>query len=195
MSFVQIGFLAALGGLVIPIIIHLVFRQRPKRVELGTLRFMRIVLEHNARRRRVMRWLRLACVALLALLFARPYLLEARQGGEMTTVVVLIDQSATMELKADGARAIERAVASTKELLAGASDNSWFEIAFFDHAVHPLVEAAGDEKKDNRRRDWSAGELASKLKAPSACYGATDYGGAMEWARDVLAKVPYSDEK
>ena len=83
-----------------------------------------------------MRWLllalRLACVALLAFLFARPYLLEARQGGEKTTVVVLIDQSATMELKADGARAIERAVASTKDLLTGANDNSRFEIAFFD---------------------------------------------------------------
>jgi hypothetical protein len=194
MSFVQIGFLAALGGLAIPIIIHLVFRQRPKRVELGTLRFLRIVLEHNARRRRVMRWLllalRLACVALLAFLFARPYLLEARQGGEKTTVVVLIDQSATMELKADGARAIERAVASTKDLLASANDNSRFEIAFFDHAVHPLVEGAADEKKDARRRDLSADELASKLKAPAACYGATDYGGAMEWARDILAKAP-----
>src|SRR5207245_6456354 len=79
MSFVQIGFLGALAALAIPIIVHLVFRQRPKRIELGTLRFLRIVLEHNARRRRVMRWLllalRLACVALAAFLFARPYLL------------------------------------------------------------------------------------------------------------------------
>src|ERR1051325_4063750 len=119
MSFVQIGFLGALAALAIPIIIHLVFRQRPKRVELGTLRFLRIVLAHNARRRRVMRWLLLApplaCVASLACLFARPYLLEARQGGEKTTVVVLIDQSATMELKAEGARAIERAVAADRK--------------------------------------------------------------------------------
>jgi hypothetical protein len=194
MSFVQIGFLAALGGLVIPIIIHLVFRQRPKRVELGTLRFLRIVLEHNARRRRVMRWLllalRLACVALLAFLFARPYLLEARQGGEKTTVVVLIDQSATMELKTDGSRAIERAVAATKELLAAAKDNSRFEIAFFDHAVHPLVENAPGETKENRRKDLSSSELSAKLKAPIACYGATDYGGVMEWARDIVAKAP-----
>src|SRR6185436_17219042 len=110
MSFLQIGFLGALAALAIPIIIHLVFRQRSKRVDLGTLRFLKIVLAQNARRRRVMRWLlltlRLACVALLAVLFARPYLLEARQGGKKTTVVVLIDQSATMELKADGARAI-----------------------------------------------------------------------------------------
>ena len=55
MSFIQIGFLGALAALAIPIIIHLVFRQRAKKVDLGTLRFLRVVLEHNARRRRVMR--------------------------------------------------------------------------------------------------------------------------------------------
>ena len=57
MSFLQIGFLGALAALAIPVIIHLVFRQRSKRVDLGTLRFLRVVLQQNARRRRVMRWL------------------------------------------------------------------------------------------------------------------------------------------
>ena len=75
MSFIQIGFLGALTAMAIPVVIHLVFRQKTRQVELGTLRFLREVLEHNARRRRVMRWLllalRLACVALLAVLFAR----------------------------------------------------------------------------------------------------------------------------
>src|SRR5437762_3446142 len=143
MSFVQIGFLGALAALAIPIIVHLVFRQRPKRVELGTLRFLRIVLEHNARRRRVMRWLllalRLGCVALAAFLFARPYLLAFQPAGEKRTVVVLIDRSASMELRQDGARAIERAVAAAKDLLQ-TEDSSRFEIAFFDHQVWPLIE-------------------------------------------------------
>src|SRR5438876_7706747 len=99
MSFVQIGFLGALAALAIPIVIHLVFRQKTRKVELGTLRFLRVVLEHNARRRRVMRWLllalRLACVALLAVLFARPYWLAYRSAGAKQTVAVLIDCSAT----------------------------------------------------------------------------------------------------
>jgi len=96
MSFLQIGFLTALGALAIPIIVHLVFRQRPRRAELGTLRFLRVVLAHNARRRRIMRWLllslRLACVALIAFLFARPYWLAAHTAGDKRTTVVLIDQ-------------------------------------------------------------------------------------------------------
>src|SRR5688500_15742394 len=136
MSFIQIGFLAALAALAIPIIVHLVFRQRPKRVELGTLRFLRVALEHNARRRRVMRWLllslRMACIALLALLFARAYLLAYSASGQKQTVVVLIDRSASMELKQDGVRAVDRAVAAVNERLQQAQTNTRFEIAFFD---------------------------------------------------------------
>lgn len=192
MSFIQAGFLWALAALAVPIIVHLVFRQRPKRVELGTLRFLRVVLEHNARRRRVMRWLllalRMACLVLLAFLFARPYLLAARQQGEKQTTVVLIDRSATMELKQDGVRLIDHALAETRKLLESAAANSRFEIAFFDHAVHPLVEPA--PAKDSNRRDVSPTELLQRLEAPEVCYGATDYGLAMEWARDTLAKAP-----
>ena len=195
MSFIQIGFLTALAALAVPIIVHLVFRQRAKRADLGTLRFLKIVLEHNARRRRVMRWLllmlRLTCVALLAFLFARPYLLAARSAGEKRTVVVLIDRSATMELKQDGVRAIDRALAEVKQLLSQAAENTRFEIAWFDHGVEPLfAPASGSDKSAAPRREPGVGEQILKLKAPEVCYGGTDYGAALEWARDVLAKAP-----
>src|SRR6267142_2125956 len=193
MSFLQIGFLTALGALAIPIVIHLVFRQRPRRADLGTLRFLRLVLAQNARRRHVMRWLllalRLACVALIAFLFARPYWLAAQAAGEKRTTVVLVDQSATMDVRQEGARLIERAVATTKELLAQANSNDRFEIALFDHAIHPLT-AGGAMEDGKKTRDFSAGDLLNKLVAPAICWGGTDYGGAMEWTRDALAKAP-----
>ncbi|HXT57923.1 MAG TPA: BatA domain-containing protein [Pirellulales bacterium] len=209
MSFVQIGFLGALAAMAIPIVIHLVFRQKTRRVDLGTLRFLRVVLERNARRRRVMRWLllslRLTCIALLAVLFARPFWLAFRAAGEKQTVAVLIDRSATMELKQDGARLVDRAVAAVRELLDHAEENTRFEIAFFDQAVRPLTdsgrqsepeasafgpELVGGRATERDRRDVSAAELSAKLVAPEACYGGTDYGAAMDWARDVLAKAP-----
>ncbi|HEX5445349.1 MAG TPA: BatA domain-containing protein, partial [Pirellulales bacterium] len=193
MSFIQVGFLSAFAALAIPVIIHLVFRQKARRVDLGTLRFLRVVLQQNARRRRVMRWLllalRLGCIALLAMLFARPYWLSFHSAGQKQTVAVLIDRSATMELADEGPRLVDRAVAATQELLAQAADNTRFEIALFDQTVHPLVDAkpaaAGSE-----RRDASAAELRGMLAAPASCNGGTDYGAAMEWARDVLAKAP-----
>ena len=200
MWFVQSLFLLAGLAVAIPIIVHLVFRQRAKRVDLGTLRFLRIVLEQNARKRRVMRWLllflRLACVALLAFLFARPYLLASRPMGEKQTTVILIDRSATMELKQpDGLRAIDRALADIKALLVQAPENTRFEIAFFDHAVHPLFPPVVATAKSGKVRPPSRTELLAKLSAPKECYGATDYGAALEWARDVLAKAPAGPRK
>ena len=219
MSFIQIGFLGALAALAIPIVIHLVFRQKTRRADLGTLRFLRVVLQRNARRRRVMRWLllalRMACVALLAVLFARPFMKAFHSAGEKQTVAVLIDRSATMELQQDGMRLVDRAVADTRELLSQAAENTRFEIALFDHAVHPL----GGEGEKGRAGEgetlpsergprspplplspspprgtpsaaMSAAEISKQLTAPPACYGGTDYGAAMEWARDVLAKSP-----
>src|SRR5690348_13656591 len=96
-SFVQSQFLYAFGALAIPIVIHLLFRRRSRKVQLGTIRFLRIVLQENARRRKLKRWvllaLRLACVALLAVLFARPYLLARdRAQGNDRLLAVLIDQ-------------------------------------------------------------------------------------------------------
>ena len=86
MEFVQVGMLGALGALAIPVVIHLLFRNRPKRVDLGTLQFLHAVLRENARKRKVKRWLlltlRLACVALVALLFARPYLLATEPSAD-----------------------------------------------------------------------------------------------------------------
>lgn len=188
MSFIQTGFLFALIGLAIPVIIHLVFRQKARRVDLGTLRFLRIVLEQNARRRRVMRWLllslRMGAIALLAVLFARPFWLAFQPAGEKTIVAVLIDRSATMDVKQDRQRLVDRAIAETQFLLGQATDNTRFEIAWFDHAVHPLVESAVDDQSSHRQTSTS--ELVSLLAAPAQCTGGTDYGAAMEWARDVL---------
>src|SRR5258708_9605090 len=86
LQFVQSGFAWALLGLAIPIVIHLMFRLRSRRVDLGTLRFLRIVLEENARRRILKRWLllalRLAAIVLLPGLFAPPSLLARAPPGK-----------------------------------------------------------------------------------------------------------------
>src|SRR5436305_1883294 len=109
MQFVQFGMLGALGALAIPVIIHLMFRPRARPVDLGTLQFLKVVLRDNARRRRLRRRVllavRLACVALIALLFARPYLLATEPAEGDRLVVVLLDRSASMGLKG-GARPI-----------------------------------------------------------------------------------------
>ena len=83
MNFVQIGFLSALGALMIPVIVHLLFKRRSRTVQLGTLRFLRAVIKQNSRRKKLKRWLllllRLGAVAALVMLFARPYFAEQKK--------------------------------------------------------------------------------------------------------------------
>src|SRR4051812_31538118 len=134
MQFVQFGMLGALGALAIPVIIHLLFRNKPRTVELGTLQFLQAVLRDNARKRRLKRWLllamRLACVALIALLFARPYLLATEPGAGDRLVVLLIDRSASMSLKG-GSTPVDRATAGARAVLARVGPKTQVEVATF----------------------------------------------------------------
>ena len=177
MNFVQTGFLAALGALVIPVIIHLLFKRRSRTVQLGTLRFLRAVLEQNSRRKKIKRWmllaLRLAVVAILVMLFARPYLEEKKPAGDGRHVVLLIDKSATMQLQSDAQRLVDDAMSQAQEILRAAGDDTGVEVAWFDHVVTPVT----DSKQ-------SAEQVT--LTAPGLCFGATNYSAALTWARDRL---------
>ena len=149
MQFVQIGFFSALAALVIPIIIHLLFKRRSRRVELGTLRFLRAVLVQNARRRRLKRWLlmamRMAAIGLLVLLFARPFLPEAQPGKSGRMVVLLVDRSATMQLQVDGQRLVELAAAQANQVIDN-TENAMIHVAWCDHSVEPVTDAADGKR-------------------------------------------------
>ena len=168
MPFVQFGMLASLGALAIPIVVHLMFRRQARPVELGTLQFLKVVLRDNARKRRLRRYvllaLRLACVALLAFLFARPYLVAGEQAEGDRLILVLVDRSASMGLLG-GTRPIDRAWAEARAIEARAGSGTRVEIAAFDREVHPSSKSSAE---------------------PSG--GGTDYDAAMAWARDVLVR-------
>jgi hypothetical protein len=174
MQFIQYGMLGALGALAIPIIIHLMFRQRARTVDLGTLQFLKIVLRDNARRRRIKRWIllamRMAAVALIAFLFARPYMLATEPSPGDRLVVVLLDRSASMGLKG-GSRPIDRGLAEARAILGRAGQGTQLEVGTFDRAVHPLPRPT---------------ELDKTAFEPTP--GSTDYGAAMAWARDLLVR-------
>jgi hypothetical protein len=174
MHFIQFGMLGALAALAIPIIIHLMFRQRARTVDLGTLQFLKVVLRDNARRRRLKRWLllalRMACVALIAFLFARPYMLATEPAAGDRLVVVLLDRSASMGLKG-GNRPIDQGLAEARTILGRIGQGTQVEAATFDRAVYPLSQPS---------------DLSNAALEPTA--GGTDYGAAMAWARDLLVR-------
>lgn len=211
---VQPQFLWALGGLAIPIVIHLMFRRKSRKVDLGTLRFLRLVLTENARRRKLKRWLllslRMACLGLLALLFARPFLLARDQAGKERLVVILIDRSASMQLKERGQRLIDLAVEAARDVISKSGDKTQIEVAFFDQAARPVGGDTGRNdtgRNDTGRNDTTAGDaatgaastkpamsssqLSALLKAPAELHSATNYGTALAWARDLCLNSPH----
>lgn len=176
MQFVQMGMLGALAALAIPVIVHLMFRQRSRPVDLGTLQFLKVVLRDNARKRRLRRYvllgLRLAAVALLALLFARPFLLATEAVDGERLVLVLLDRSASMGLEG-GSRPIDRALSEVKGIVGTVGRGTQLEVATFDRVVNPLAQPN------------------EVVKSPPALSAAgTDYAAALAWARDLCVRSP-----
>src|SRR5712671_6772710 len=110
---IHLGFLAATAAVAVPIVIHLLLKPRARRMEIGTLRFLKLVLRDSTRRRKLRRWLlfalRVMVVLLLALLFARPYFSVAGSEGCEREVVLLIDRSASMAVVQSDRTLFERA--------------------------------------------------------------------------------------
>ena len=172
LGFIHPGFLAAAAAVAVPIVIHLLFRRRARRVEIGTLHFLRAVIRDQARRRRIRRWvllaLRAAGVLLLALLFARPYLRAPEVPGSEREVVILIDRSASMGAGAAGASPLDKARRQAGELIRGLPDGTTVRLAYFDaERVVPVPTG----RFDPGIRPGLAG---------------TDYTKALAWARDVV---------
>ena len=188
MGFVQSGFLAALIAVTVPVIIHLVFGQRARRVDLGTLRFLKIALSQNARRKRLKRWLllalRIGAVALLAMLFARPFLPTLQRKGQDRLVVMLIDRSGSMGLETTRGRLIDQAVRESQRILHSYGTGTQVEVAFFDHAVQPAAadSAARPPRPSPENVALKRTPHAEQRPLPNSC---TDFGAALAWARDV----------
>ncbi len=177
MELISPAFLGAAAAVAAPIVIHLLFRRRARRVDIGTLRFLKIVLQDNAHRRNLKRWLllslRMLALLLLALMFARPWLRSQGGLGNDRELVLLVDQSGSMSATFSGGQSSTRwdtALATARERLTAIPEGTAVHVGFFDEAVHPQA---------NFQQT-----LASTGLKPSA--SGTDYGEALKWARDLL---------
>jgi hypothetical protein len=174
MGFVQASMLAALAAVILPVIAHLIFRRRSRPVDLGTLRFLKVAVRRDTRRRRLKRWVLLAarvgCVVLLVLMFARPYQAQTIGGGDAGLTVVLIDRSVSMDRTRDGERLVDRALREKiPAVVARIPTRSRVEVAWFDSKVEPVA------SRDGR-------VSLSDLKAPAVLAGGTDFAAALTWA-------------
>lgn len=125
MSFIHPLLLAGLVLVVLPIVIHLIMRQQPKRLIFPALRFLKQQVTANQRKLRLRHWLLLALrmllIALMCLALARPRLFSDRLAGlnteQSAAVVLAIDTSPTMGYQTAGRSRLDEAKARAMELL------------------------------------------------------------------------------
>jgi len=171
-NLVNMGMLAGLAALTVPIAVHLLRSRRFRRVDLGSLRFLRQAIQETARwqrlREKLLLLARLLAVALLTLLFARPYFPQRTAAADAAVdTVVLLDRSGSTRGQSLGSSAAKRLAQEARSLVAALPDSASMTLAEFSDTVRS-TEEFGDE-------------------VPG---GATDYAGALRWAADRLRLSP-----
>ena len=115
MSFINPFFLYLLPLAIIPLLIHLIGRQRYYRQEFSTLRFLKQLESDLIRKLKIRQILllilRILLIILLVLIFARPYRSTRSPGiyvGKGETLFLLLDNSLSMQGEIKGRNQLER---------------------------------------------------------------------------------------
>ncbi|HMN91473.1 MAG TPA: BatA domain-containing protein [Saprospiraceae bacterium] len=133
MQFLYPTFLFALFTLAIPIILHLFYFRRFKRVYFTNVRFLREVKEETSARSRLRNLLvllmRLLTLLFLVLAFAQPFIpqdTEVKQGRK--GVSIFMDNSFSMTAMSQNAPLLERARQRAREIVQAYSEEDEFQI-------------------------------------------------------------------
>src|SRR3954464_11310455 len=183
MAFLTPFFLLGLGAIAIPVLIHLIQREKKHVVEFPSLMFVRRIPYQSVRRRRIRHWalllMRAAAIALIVAAFARPFMhqgaIAAAAGSGAREIVILLDQSASMGYGDHWTRAKEAARSAVRAL--GADDRA--TLVLFNKNAEENMRATADRTR-----------LESAINAARVGSGATRYGPALKLAESILARSP-----
>ena len=140
MAFLSPFLLLGLGAIAVPVLVHLIQRERKRVIEFPSLMFVQKIPYQSVRRRRVRHWalllMRAAALALIVAAFARPFFPASAAAAMAATggsreVVILLDQSASMgygdrwqRAKAEASRVIDSLGGTDKATLVLFSRNA-----------------------------------------------------------------------
>lgn len=188
MNFLTPAFLAGLAALAIPVIIHLINREKRVVVQFPSLMFLHKIPYRSIRRQKLrhLLLLLLRCLALLLFVaaFARPWFERSKHAGAGSSgareVVILVDRSYSMGYGDRWSKALDKA----REVVRAISANDRATIVFF--ANEPS--AATDPTADRAR-------LENALKTAKLSSEATRYAPAIKFASDIVggSNLPRKD--
>ena len=178
MSFLAPLFFAALAALGVPVLLHMIQRQRTEVIEFPSLMFVRKIPFHSMRRQRIRHWvlllLRCAALALLIAAFARPFFrstaLAAVTGGSRE-VVILVDRSYSMGYGTRWERARDEARTVVGDLL----PDDRATVIFFDSGAQSGARSTTDRAS-----------LLAAINEAELSAGTTRYGPALQLTQGIL---------
>jgi hypothetical protein len=181
MSFITPLFFAALGAIAIPILVHLIQRERNRVVQFPSLMFLQRIPYQSVRRRRIRHWLllamRVAAIALLVLAFARPFFQQGRLAAAAAAgareVVILLDNSASMGYGDHWQRARDAA----HSLVNGLAGDDKATLVLF-----------GRNAEENMRATTDRTRLNAAIDAAKVTSDSTRYGPALKLAESILGQ-------
>jgi hypothetical protein len=184
MSFLAPLFFVALAGLAIPVLLHLIQREKKQIRHFPSLMFIRRIPYKSVRRRRIHNWLllmvRLAALALLVVAFARPFFERqqlAAAGEGAREVVVLLDQSYSLGY---GDR-WERARQAAYNAIDGLGSRDRGSLVLFSSGAEIATRSVPAGDRDRLRNAVADAKLSA---------GTTRYAPALKVAGSILAESP-----
>ena len=182
MSFLAPLFFVGLAALAIPVLIHLIQREKKEIIRFPSLMFVQRVPYKSVQRRRIHNWLllmvRMAALALIVLAFARPFFagqdLGAVAGGGAREVVILLDQSYSLGY----ADRWEQAQAAAFETIDGLGPADRGSVVLFASGAEIALRSAAAGERDQLR-------AAVDVAAPVS--GTTRFAPALKVAGGILA--------
>ncbi len=133
MEFLYPNFLWALAAILIPIIIHLFYFKRFKKVYFSNTKFLREIKEETTNKNKLKNILvllsRILAIAFLVFAFAQPYIPVGEKIKKGTVgVSIFIDNSFSMQTMSEDAPLIDKAKLKAAQVVNGFPDNTRFQI-------------------------------------------------------------------
>lgn len=182
MSFLAPLFFVGLAAIAVPILVHLIQRERKNVVLFPSLMFLRRIPYQSVERRRIHNWplllLRAAAMALLVAAFARPFFnVDPLQAMQATSgareVLILLDRSASMGYGDHWARAKTEAKKVVETI--GAEDKA--TLILFGTGAEEVVRATSDR-----------GRLSGAIDAAAVSSDGTRYAPVLRLAQSKLSQ-------
>lgn len=187
MTFLTPIFLLAALAAAIPVVLHMINRQRAKQLPFSTLRFLKISVQKTRRRKRIhdvfLMVVRAAVLLLIALGLSRPTLthLSSLLGGANSAIAIILDNSASMGVIDQGKPRFETALEAAHQILNQSADGD--QVAVFLTGGRTFPE---DGKLD--RTHEAVLQILTQLGEQGPSYERADLAAKLLQARKVLVE-------